>query len=424
MEPDGSAAHRYGGHSRRRSNTATGHRARGGIAASPGADARGSAQAKRRIDALPVASTVRLKYEPVFTAGGALARMDVFLNERPVVPSGWSALATLAARAWLLSEVRVDVAGPLGAGEVESAAWRWSPRRPRVAFGLALPSPQWFLGTVSLDVSWERQSYDSTQSLNNTVRRTETRRRVAVQVADWWRSWLRWQTGGAMDRLPMSGDHADNRQGARDYLALESALDARLAGDRFAMTAVAGWWTAFAGGSAGSVGTARPLAGPAGQRFAAGELLMAWRSTTDPSIPAWSATTAIKAASRAAPLALWQGAGTGQGRSALLRAHPLLNNDVISGPVFGREVTHGSLEYLRPMGRTIAGGLAIAAFVDAARASRTLSGGSASPLFVDAGLGVRVRPAGSRAAIRIDLAHGLRGGGTTVSAGWQEEWPR
>jgi hypothetical protein len=42
---------------------------------------------------------------------------------------------------------------------------------------------------------------------------------------------------------------------------------------------------------------------------------------------------------------------------------------------------------------------------------------------VDAGVGARVRVTGSGAAIRIDLARGLRGGGTTLSADWQEAWP-
>jgi predicted double-glycine peptidase len=365
-------------------------------------------RALRRMQALPVASNARMRYEPVFTAGGALAKVDVFLDERQLLPRGWSALATLASRAWLLDEIRVDVAGPLGAGDLESATWRWSPRRPRVAFGLALPSPQWFLGTIALDVSWERQSYDSTPLFDSAGRRRDTRRRAALRVADWSTSWLRWQTGGALDRLPVSGDRVGNPQNARDYLALESALDARLAGDRLAMVVSAGWWTPFAAG---------------GNRFATGDLQAAWRSTVDAAIPSLSATSGIHVASRVAPLALWEGAGTGQGRTALLRAHPLLNNDVITGAVFGRDVVHGSLEYARTVGHTIAGGFALAGFVDAARAWQRLTSSSPSPLYVDAGVGARVRVTGSGAAIRIDLARGLRGGGTTLSASWQEAWP-
>jgi hypothetical protein len=355
------------------------------------------ARARRRMDELPVASTARMRYEPVFTAGGTLAKVDVFIDERQLLPRGWPALATFGARAWLLNELRVDVAGPLGAGELESVAWRWSPRRPRVAFGLTLPSPQWFLGTIALDVSWERQSY-AMSSADVSGRRVEARRRVAVHIADWSSSWFRWQSGGALDR-----------HGPRDYLALESALDGRLIGDRLAVTAAAGWWTPFA---------------PGGERFATGDLSAAWRSTVDLTRPSWFAMSGIHVASRAAPLALWEGAGTGRGRTALLRAHPLLTSDVIAGQVFGRELAHGLLEYVRPIKRTIAGSLAVAGFVDAARARQRLSGGGPSPVYVDAGVGLRVRTAESGASIRIDLARGLRGGGTTLSAGWQEAWPR
>ena len=126
----------------------------------------------------------------------------------------------------------------------------------------------------------------------------------------------------------------------------------------------------------------------------------------------------MSVASRAAPLALWQGAGTGQGRAGLLRAHPLLTDGVLTGPVFGRELVRGSLEYVRPVKRTRAGGLSIAGFVDAARAWHRLNGLDPSPLYVDAGIGLRVRGPGPGGAIRVDVAHGLRGGGTTLSASW------
>jgi len=159
-----------------------------------------------------------------------------------------------------------------------------------------------------------------------------------------------------------------------------------------------------------------PLAG--GNRFGAGGLLATWRTMGDASVPSWSAVAETSVASRDAPLALWQGAGTGEGRHGLLRAHPLLNDGVLTGPVFGRAVAHASLEYARPVKRTRAGSLSIAGFVDAAQAWHRLNGLGASPLYVDAGVGVRVKGPGPGGAIRIDIAHGLRGGGTTLSASW------
>ena len=356
-------------------------------------------RALRRLRDLPGASSARVTYEPV---DGGLAKLDVFIDERKVAPTGWRTLAIMGARALLVHDVRVDVAGLLGGGELASAAWRWSTGRPRVSLGLAMPSLLGLPGIVSIDGSWERQSYDATPSAGAATLVREERRRVGLQLGDWSTSWLRWQTGAALDHLREYGDSDQDRLDSRDYLSVDGTLHARLAADHLALVASAGWWT--------------PLSG--GNRFGAGNLLAAWRTTGDASMPSWSAVTEMSVASGAAPLALWQGAGTGQGRSGLLRAHPLLSDGVLTGPVFGRDVAHASLEYTRPVKFTRAGGLSIAGFVDAARAWYRLNGLGTSPLYVDAGIGVRVHGPGPGGAIRIDIAHGLRGGGTTVSASW------
>jgi hypothetical protein len=362
-------------------------------------------RALRRLRDLPVASNARMRYEPV---EGGLAKLDIFLDERKVVPKGWSALATLGARALVLHELRADVAGPLGVGERASAAWRWSAGRPRVALGLAYPSPRGLPGIVSFDGSWERQSYGATASSGDATLVREERRRVGVRLGDWLTSWLRWQTGVTLDRSRAYGELDQGRPDGRTYLAVESTVDARLAGDRLAVAASGGWWAPVAGGT----------------QFGTGELLAAWRSTDDAEVPFWSAVTEIGVTSRVAPLALWQGAGTGQGRSGLLRAHPLLSGGVLTGPVFGRQLARSSLEYVRPVRRVAAGGLSIAGFVDAARAWHRLNGLGPSPLYIDAGVGVRVRAPGHAGVIRIDVARGLRGGGTTLSASWGGAWPR
>lgn len=367
-------------------------------------------RALRRLRELPVASNARMKYEPVLTSKDAgLAKVDLFIDERQVVPTGWVALAALGARALVLDEVRIDVAGPMGAGELASATWRWPPLRPRVALGLALPALQGFpgivSGIVSIDGSWERQSYGATP-FGETVR--EERRRVGLHVSDWSASWLRWRAGAVFERFGEFDRLSQTLLNARDYLAVEGALDLRLAADRLAFAASGGSWTSLVGG----------------QRFGVGELLAAWRSTDDGSRSSWSAMSELAITSRVAPLALWPGAGTGQARSGLLRAHPLLTDDVVAGPVFGRQVAHGSLEYVQPVGHALGGGLAVAGFVDAGRAWNRLNDPDPSPLFVDAGVGARVHASGLPGAIRIDVARGLRGGGTTFSAGWSGGWPR
>jgi hypothetical protein len=362
-------------------------------------------RALRRLRDLPVASGAHVTYHPV---DGGLARLDVFIEERRVAPSEWRGIAAVAVRALLNSELRADVAGPLGAGELASVGWRWSTARPRVMVSLALPSPRGLPGIVSIDAMWERQSYDATPSAGGVTLVREERRRVGLHVADWSTSWLHWQTGAAFDRLRASGTRDQARSDTRNYASIDSTLDVRLAGDRLAFSATAGWWAPFGGGD----------------RFATGGLLAAWRSSADTTVPFWSAVSEISVASPGAPLAVWQGAGTGQGRGGLLRAHPLHQRGVLTGPAFGREVAHGTLEYVRPVLRPSVGTLSVAGFVDAARAWHRLSPLNASPLYVDAGIGVRIQPAGHLGAIRIDLAHGLRGGGTRLSAAWGGRWPR
>ena len=357
------------------------------------------ARALRRLRDLPVASSARVTYEPI---GDGLAKLDVFIDERKVAPTGWRTIAIMGARALLVHDVRVDVAGLLGEGELASVAWRWSSGRPRVSLGLALPSPRGLPGIVSIDGSWEQQSYDATPASVAATLVREERRRVGLQLGDWSTGWLRWQTGAALDHLREYGGPDQTGLDTRDYLSVDGTLNARLAADRLALAASASWWT--------------PLAG--GNRFGAGGLMAAWRTTGDARVPSWSAVTEMSVASGAAPLALWQGAGTGQGRSGLLRAHPLLSDGVLTGPVFGRDVAHASLEYTRPVKFTRAGRLSVAGFVDAAQAWHRLSGLGTSPLYVDAGVGVRVNGPGPGGAIRIDIAHGLRGGGTTLSASW------
>jgi hypothetical protein len=231
----------------------------------------------------------------------------------------------------------------------------------------------------------------------------EARRRAGLRLADWSTGWLRWETGAALDRLRK---HAD--LDARNFLALDGRLDVRLSRDQLALVASGGWWA--------------PLS--AGPRFAAADLRAAWRSTTHTARPVFSATAGVQTASRLAPLALWPGAGTGQGRDALLRAHPLLDDGVMTGAAFGRRLAHAGLEYSRPVKQTLAGAISVAGFVDAARAWHRLEDADGARLLVDAGMGIRVRAPGSAGVIRVDLARGLRGGGTVLSAGWGVAWPR
>ena len=211
--------------------------------------------------------------------------------------------------------------GPWGPVKLASAAWRWSAGRPRVTLGLAMPHPWRLPGIVSIDgivgaAVVRRDASDGCRDAG--PRRTSSAPESACPTGP--PAGFASRAGAALDRLREYGDAGAPLVVARDYLAVESSVSARLAADRIAVTASAGWWTPLAGGQSIRHGrTAGVLA--IDRRCDRAVLVRRHRDRRgEPS----------------APLALWQGAGTGAGRTALLRAHRLVNSGVITGPVFGR----------------------------------------------------------------------------------------
>jgi hypothetical protein len=131
----------------------------------------------------------------------------------------------------------------------------------------------------------------------------------------------------------------------------------------------------------------------------------------------WLARAGVEGAGAEAPLSLWPGAGTGQARDALLRAHPLLHDGAIRDGVFGRRLAYAGIEWRRWISRGFGPvRLSPAVFVDAARAG-------AVPAFadrrahVDVGAGLRIAVP-SAGVLRADVARGLRDGQMAVSFGW------
>ena len=342
-------------------------------------------RAARRLAALPVASDSQLRFEP--TPDGR-ATIEAVIVERPVLPSGVVPLAFIGARAIVLDEVRIDVAGPTGSGELWSATWNWSETRPRLAFQLDMPSPTPRVpGIVSVGVLWERETYRTTRV---------DRRRLAVRVTDWAPRELQWDAGAAVDRL-----------NGQVFVAVDAGVDKRARGDQVAVRAEASRWTSTGRGAA----------------FHAGNVAVAWRSTTAASAPVWTGVIGAAAASARAPAIAWPGAGTGQVRAPLLRAHPLEVDGVIAGAAFGRRMVHASAAFDLPLVRAALGRLSTAVFVDAARAWRRQEAPAVSRFLVDIGAGLRVYAPGLGGGVRLDVAHGLSDGRRAVSLGWATAWP-
>ncbi|MBA2259663.1 MAG: C39 family peptidase [Acidobacteria bacterium] len=343
------------------------------------------AAANRRLDELPVAQMARVTYRPLESGRAAV---DAVVVERPRAPTSLPSLAVVGVRTLSDRELRGWVANPTGAGDLITASWRWWENRPRIAFSSAAPAPG--AGVMRIDVFRDVQTYEDT--LNTERRATnvrEVRRGGAVSVSNWTATSLRWQIGAGVDAWAERGK----------TLSINAGADQRLAGDRLSLHAGAGMfagsftsWTAAAGAQ--------------------------WRSSVRHEGHVLLTRAGVDVASARAPFALWPGAGLGHARGALLRAHPLLDDGVMTGDVFGRRVYHAGSEWRRwfkPGPRLVP--IAPAVFVDVARAAKRLQTGAA--WHADTGAGIRIAVPGS-GVLRMDVAKGLRDGETVFSIGWMK----
>jgi hypothetical protein len=339
--------------------------------------------ARRKLAEVPSAQATRVGFTP---QQGGRVQVDAVVVERPLLPRSPVALAALGLRALSDREVAAGVASPSGGGEMWRASWRWWEHRPRLALGFDAPAP--FGGVWSLTAAGERQSYARQGSTFE-----ESRRRVEFALSDWTRTGLRWEGSVALDRLREA-----RLESGGEALAVAGAVQQRLDGDRAYVEGRAGYW-------AGGVSTST-LA-----------LQAEWRSRQGNNGQVWIVGAGAARAGSHAPLALWPGAGTGQGRDVLLRAHPLLDHGIVRGGVFGQRLIHGGVEarhWLQPGGKPLR--LAPAAFVDVARSFRGVDGRD-TPSQFDVGVGLRVAVPGT-GVLRVDVAHGLRDGRNALSIGW------
>lgn len=351
-------------------------------------------RANRRLQELPSASRTQLTYHPV---EGGLAEVEAAVVERATVPHGVVPMVAMAGRALIQNEVRLEVTAPTGSGERLTVAWRWQEARPRLAFSLAVPRVSKLPGVVAVEGLWQRSSYDvpAGPSSDGSSPLIEERRRAGVSLSDWGSRSVRWKAGSALDRW-----------GGTSFLSVDAAVDLRSADDRGSLRVDAAAWAPVGGAG----------------RFATGGASYAWRSTRESDRPSWRMVTGFAATSASAPRDLWPGAGTGQARVPLLRAHPLLDAGILNGPAFGQRLLHGTFEYQRPILERSRGAVRLAVFADAARpwqrdVTRT------AIWHTDIGAGIRLSLPDTSDELRIDVARGLRDGRVVLSASWLPAWP-
>jgi hypothetical protein len=345
------------------------------------------ALAERRLAQLPASEGTRLTYRP---DGDGYAMVDAVLVEPQVNPGGPLEWGAIAAHAAIDREISASIPGRTGQGELWTASYRWWNNRPRAGFEFAAPRAGGLPGVWRVDAFWEAQTYELAGG-----RFREERAHGGLRYGDWLAPGLRYEAAAGLD----------DWGGTRAAISIGATIDQRLFADRISLVATGTRWAA-----------------PAGSPFGSASLSARFVSSPEPAALVALAEAGVDTASRTSPLSLWSGAGEGRARPRLLRAHPLLDDGVVSGKMFGTTVRFGTVEAQHWLKRPALARVGLAAFADGASAS--------GPLQIDAGFGLRLRaPSLFRQSegsgqtrggtLRIDYAHGLRDGADAVSVGWQ-----
>ena len=345
--------------------------------------------ARRRLESMPDLASTRLSLRP---GDDGFAVADVAVVERATLPRSPVQWAAASVQAALEREVTARLPGRTGQGETWTAAWGWWENRPSASVEFAAPLVSHPRGIWRVALAWQAQTYGSTPV---AVREEQLLGDLGYS------SWL-----SANVRVDLStGLDAWSRPNAATErtVHLTGAVERRLFTDRIAARVSLGRWAG--------------VGGREGFGTAAAEL--SFTSTKDPGPLVTIVRLGAATASASTPLALWSGAGEGQARAPFLRAHPLLHDGRIDGPVFGRRLAHGTIEAQHWFGRASLLPVAAAVFSDAAVAGQRSPFAVGQPFQWDVGAGMRIRVPGRAGLFRMDFAHGLRDGAQAWMMAWQ-----
>jgi hypothetical protein len=342
--------------------------------------------ADRRLSELPARVTGSIVYRPD-SDGFATVQVDVI--ERSRGPRGLVDWASLGAQAAINREIAVAIPGTSGLGETWSASWRWWDNRPRVAASFTAPRAGRFAGIWRVEGSWEAQTYRAQQAVGTAPDLRQEQAHGVLSFANWLSPNLRVEAASGLDAW-----HHVGSSGSQRTAVVAGTIEQRFAVDRVTLAASAAAWSPIGEGSS----------------FRSASVRVGARSSAQPSSRPVAVLANVRAdfASAEAPLAIWSGAGDGRARPGLLRAHPLLDDGVIDGPVFGRQVQSATLELQRWFTRPEIPRFGVAVFADAAHASARLDPAAGRSSQLDLGTGVRLQLPGSDRTIRIDYAYGVR----------------
>jgi len=349
-------------------------------------------RARRRLAEVPAHEESRLSMKPL--PGGA-AQVNVAVLERPLLFDGPLDAGSAGLQSLVDRELSIDVASPMGLGELWTVQYRWWRERPKIRLALAIPAAAGHPGLWQIEAFREEQTYTPSAAILPGADPTGTihlkRRRTALSFGDWIGPDLRLEASLALDKWADRGS----------FGSIGATLEARSASDRLTLVAEgAGWF--------GTGGTTP---------FQAGSLSILWRPK-EARQSGWLARAGIWQASSRAPLDLWPGAGTGHARVPLLRAHPLLDEGILNGLVFGQTLVHGGLERQSWPWTFGPVRLGWAAFLDGAKPWQVLSLAEV-PWQLDGGVGFRIGGMGRRGELRVDIARGFTDGESAFSVAWE-----
>lgn len=334
--------------------------------------------AQRRVLAVPAIAAARVSFRP---GESGRAQVEAAVVERTRVPTTYTSWLGIGLRAGTDREIAASVTNVTGGGDVVAASWRWWVHRPMAAVSYAAPGPG---GVWRIDASRETQTFGAAAV-------EETRTRAGAEISNWIDQRTRVRVGTSIESW----------SGLPRTAALSGRIEFWPIVDRFALEAGAATWRGR------------------GVSFGGADVAGRWRSKGAYIGNVWRADAGYRAVTAASPSSIWPGADTGPARDVLLRAHPLLDDGIIRGGVFGRRLAFGTVEVQRwskPGKRLVR--VAPALFADVARATRGLSS-STELTQVDIGAGLRLSLFGM-GQLRVDFAHGLRDGHNALSVGWQQ----
>ena len=340
--------------------------------------------ARRRLELVPAVAAGRVDYRPV---GTEIAEVDVAVVERERWSPQPSDLGVAVARA--LSERRVigSLASPTGHGEVLEASYRWWENRPRGEMSLSTPELFSLRGHTRITAAFETQTYAAGSPASPAATFAETTREGTIS----WTQWLRpaWMLDAT------AGYHRVRERGR--YASYGGGLSRAFGDDILRVRAGASVWNRVDAGERNHVRV---------------DVDVFNRFDLSPTVQL-SARAGWSTVDANAPRLLWPGAGTGEGRPELLRAHPLLDGGVIDGDAFAPALASAGAELTRWFSGRMLG---VAMFVDSAVPRAP----SHSSLFLaDAGIGLRVHPPSHRGYFRLDFATGLSEKAHAISLAWQ-----